>query len=56
MTRYNTYQIKESNDFYRILFSGPSLALYLTKTDAIQGFRTLLGPAEKSQIKEATGT
>jgi hypothetical protein len=38
------------------IFSGPSLALYLTKRDAIQAFLTLLGPAEKNQIKEATGT
>jgi hypothetical protein len=32
------------------------LALYLTKRDAVQGFRTLLGPAEKNQIKDAAGT
>ncbi|CAF5190220.1 unnamed protein product, partial [Rotaria sp. Silwood1] len=37
-------------------FSGPSLALYLIKKDAVQGFRTLLGPADKNKIKEATGT
>jgi hypothetical protein len=30
--------------------------LYLIKRDAIQGFRTLLGPTEKEQIKEAAGT
>ena len=32
------------------------MALYLVKEDAVQGFRTLLGPAEKAQIKEAAGT
>ena len=42
----------------RIIYvrSGPSLALYLLKKDAVQGFRTLLGPTEKNQIKEAAGT
>ena len=40
-------------DFY---FSGPSMALYLIKRDAVQGFRSLLGPADKAQIQEATGT
>jgi hypothetical protein len=42
--------------FYRILFSGPALALYLVKRDAVHGFRTLLGPTEKDQIKDASGT
>jgi hypothetical protein len=32
------------------------MALYLIKKDAVQGFRNLLGPAEKNQIKEAVGT
>jgi hypothetical protein len=32
------------------------LALYLIKRDAVQGFRTLLGPAEKNEIKDAAGT
>ena len=36
--------------------SGPSLALYLIKKDAVQGFRTLLGPTEKEEVKEAIGT
>ncbi|CAM4861541.1 unnamed protein product [Rotaria socialis] len=36
--------------------SGPSLALYMIKKDAVQGFRTLLGPTEKNKIKEASGT
>jgi nucleoside diphosphate kinase len=39
-----------------LFFSGPSLALYLTKKDAVQGFRTLLGPTEKREIKDAAGT
>ncbi|UJR31186.1 hypothetical protein I4U23_018693 [Adineta vaga] len=54
------YAGKKDQPFYQDLIhemtSGPSLALYLTKKDAIQGFRTLLGPAEKIRIKEATGT
>ncbi|CAF1180180.1 unnamed protein product [Adineta ricciae] len=54
------YAEKKNEPFYQDLIkemtSGPSLALYLTKKDAIQGFRTLLGPADKARIKEATGT
>ena len=40
----------------KLIFSGPLMALYLVKGDAVHGFRTLLGPTEKNQIKEATGT
>jgi nucleoside diphosphate kinase len=55
MIRY--IQNKENFEFtLQFSFSGPSLVLYLTKRDAVQGFRTLLGPAEKEQLKEATGT
>ncbi|CAF3832047.1 unnamed protein product [Rotaria sordida] len=45
-----------SGQQWKFPLSGPSLALYLTKKDAIQGFHALLGPAEKNKIKEATGT
>ncbi|CAF2054815.1 unnamed protein product [Rotaria magnacalcarata] len=54
------YSVKKSESYYedliREMTSGPSLALYMIKKDAVQGFRTLLGPAEKNQIKEASGT
>ncbi|CAF1064773.1 unnamed protein product [Rotaria sp. Silwood1] len=54
------YAAKKNEPFYEDLVqemtSGPSLALYLIKKDAVQGFRTLLGPADKNKIKEATGT
>ncbi|CAF0958608.1 unnamed protein product [Rotaria sordida] len=54
------YASKKNEPYYEDIIqemtSGPSLALYLTKKDAIQGFHALLGPAEKNKIKEATGT
>ncbi|CAF3005342.1 unnamed protein product [Rotaria sp. Silwood2] len=54
------YAAKKNESFYEDLIqemtSGPSVALYLIKKDAVQGFRALLGPADKSKIKEASGT
>ncbi|CAF1461912.1 unnamed protein product, partial [Adineta steineri] len=44
------------HDLMHEMTSGPSTALYITKKDGVQAFRTLLGPTEKNRIKEAAGT